>query len=255
MAHGRSWKVEPVSFPDVRALTAALGVSERSRPARAARARRSRGGRAFLEPEGITHDPFLLGDMAAAVERIRARSSAASGSASTATTTSTGSAPPRSPSCAAGARRRCRLAPPEPVRGGLRRLRRDDRAPRRRGRAADLTVDCGITAVDEVEQARRLGVDMIVTDHHRPGETLPDCPIVATRPVRRTRSPSSAAPVSSPSSRRRSSAPTILPSRAMPTSSRSPRSPTSSRSSTRTARSRPPACAALPARRSRASAR
>ena len=45
-----------------------------------------------------------------------------------------------------------------------------------------LTVDCGITAVAEVEEARRLGVDMIVTDHHRPGETLPDCPIVATRP-------------------------------------------------------------------------
>ena len=45
-----------------------------------------------------------------------------------------------------------------------------------------LTVDCGITAVAEVEHARRLGVDMIVTDHHRPGETLPQCPIVATRP-------------------------------------------------------------------------
>ena len=45
-----------------------------------------------------------------------------------------------------------------------------------------LTVDCGITAVAEVEAARRLGVDMIVTDHHRPGEALPDCPIVATRP-------------------------------------------------------------------------
>ena len=45
-----------------------------------------------------------------------------------------------------------------------------------------LTVDCGITAVAEVEEARRLGVDMIVTDHHRPGDTLPDCPIVATRP-------------------------------------------------------------------------
>jgi single-stranded-DNA-specific exonuclease len=45
-----------------------------------------------------------------------------------------------------------------------------------------LTVDCGITAVDEVEQARRLGLDVIVTDHHRPGETLPDCPVVATRP-------------------------------------------------------------------------
>jgi single-stranded-DNA-specific exonuclease len=45
-----------------------------------------------------------------------------------------------------------------------------------------LTVDCGITAVDEVAQARRHGLEVIVTDHHRPGESLPDCPIVATRP-------------------------------------------------------------------------
>jgi single-stranded-DNA-specific exonuclease len=45
-----------------------------------------------------------------------------------------------------------------------------------------LTVDCGITAVDEVARAKELGLDVIVTDHHRPGDTLPDCPIVATRP-------------------------------------------------------------------------
>jgi single-stranded-DNA-specific exonuclease len=45
-----------------------------------------------------------------------------------------------------------------------------------------LTVDCGITAVEEVARARELGLDVIVTDHHRPGETLPDCSIVATRP-------------------------------------------------------------------------
>jgi single-stranded-DNA-specific exonuclease len=45
-----------------------------------------------------------------------------------------------------------------------------------------LTVDCGITAVHEVARARELGLDVIVTDHHRPGDTLPDCPIVATRP-------------------------------------------------------------------------
>src|SRR4051794_882793 len=45
-----------------------------------------------------------------------------------------------------------------------------------------LTVDCGITAVAEVAEARARGLDVIVTDHHRPGDTLPDCPIVATRP-------------------------------------------------------------------------
>ncbi|MSO57691.1 MAG: single-stranded-DNA-specific exonuclease RecJ [Thermoleophilia bacterium] len=44
-----------------------------------------------------------------------------------------------------------------------------------------VTVDCGITALAEVAHARTLGLDVIVTDHHRPGETLPDCPVVATR--------------------------------------------------------------------------
>ena len=39
-----------------------------------------------------------------------------------------------------------------------------------------ITVDCGITAVEEVEYAREvLGFDVIVTDHHEPGEILPDC--------------------------------------------------------------------------------
>ena len=45
-----------------------------------------------------------------------------------------------------------------------------------------LTVDCGITAVAEVAEAKERGLDVVVTDHHRPAETLPDCPIVATRP-------------------------------------------------------------------------
>src|SRR5205823_10012683 len=45
-----------------------------------------------------------------------------------------------------------------------------------------LTVDCGITAVAEVAEARARGLEVIVTDHHQPAERLPDCPIVATRP-------------------------------------------------------------------------
>src|SRR6266581_4437855 len=43
-----------------------------------------------------------------------------------------------------------------------------------------LTVDCGITAVEEVAQAKRLGLELVVTDHHRPGVQFPDCPVVAT---------------------------------------------------------------------------
>src|SRR3954447_4195825 len=41
-----------------------------------------------------------------------------------------------------------------------------------------ITADCAITAVDEVALAQSLGVDVIVTDHHRPADQLPDCPIV-----------------------------------------------------------------------------
>jgi len=36
-----------------------------------------------------------------------------------------------------------------------------------------ITVDCGITDVLEVEYAKNLGIDVIVTDHHLPPSTLP----------------------------------------------------------------------------------
>lgn len=37
-----------------------------------------------------------------------------------------------------------------------------------------LAVDCGITAVEQVEYARSLGLDVIICDHHEPGEVLPN---------------------------------------------------------------------------------
>lgn len=36
-----------------------------------------------------------------------------------------------------------------------------------------ITVDCGITDVKEVELANKLGIDVIITDHHLPGSELP----------------------------------------------------------------------------------
>jgi single-stranded-DNA-specific exonuclease len=48
----------------------------------------------------------------------------------------------------------------------------------KRGTSLLLTVDCGVTAVEEVRLARRLGIETIVTDHHQAGEELPDCPIL-----------------------------------------------------------------------------
>jgi single-stranded-DNA-specific exonuclease len=42
-----------------------------------------------------------------------------------------------------------------------------------------LTVDCGITAVDEVKHAHELGLEVVITDHHRPADEWPACPVVA----------------------------------------------------------------------------
>jgi single-stranded-DNA-specific exonuclease len=49
-----------------------------------------------------------------------------------------------------------------------------------RGTRLLITVDCGITAVDEVARATAAGLDVVVTDHHSPRAdgALPDCPIV-----------------------------------------------------------------------------
>jgi single-stranded-DNA-specific exonuclease len=38
-----------------------------------------------------------------------------------------------------------------------------------------ITVDCGITSADEMAEAVRLNVDVIITDHHEPTDRLPHC--------------------------------------------------------------------------------
>ncbi len=37
-----------------------------------------------------------------------------------------------------------------------------------------ITVDNGVNAIEEAEYAASLGIDMVITDHHQPGDTLPE---------------------------------------------------------------------------------
>lgn len=41
-----------------------------------------------------------------------------------------------------------------------------------------ITVDCGITAFQEARLARKLGLDLIITDHHEPRSELPDADLI-----------------------------------------------------------------------------
>ena len=44
---------------------------------------------------------------------------------------------------------------------------------RRLGARLVITCDCGITALEAVREARAAGIDVIITDHHLPGDELP----------------------------------------------------------------------------------
>ncbi|MFQ5528889.1 MAG: single-stranded-DNA-specific exonuclease RecJ, partial [Gemmatimonadota bacterium] len=45
------------------------------------------------------------------------------------------------------------------------------------------TADCGVSAVDSVARAAELGIDVVVTDHHRPGPLLPEA-VAVVNPMR-----------------------------------------------------------------------
>src|SRR3954470_10390301 len=182
--HEGTWTIRPCPHRVQTELAQELGISELTASILVRRGyANSADARAFLAGEQPPHDPFQLGDMRAACERIRA--------------------------AIAHGRRICvhahydvdGISAPALAVLLLRELGADVdwHLPSRfeegygvsretLGRLADegcglvLTVDCGITAVAEVAEARARGLEVVVTDHHRPGETLPDCPIVATRP-------------------------------------------------------------------------
>jgi single-stranded-DNA-specific exonuclease len=41
-----------------------------------------------------------------------------------------------------------------------------------------ITVDCGIRAAEEARLAKTLGMDLIITDHHEPGEDMPEAMVI-----------------------------------------------------------------------------
>jgi single-stranded-DNA-specific exonuclease len=179
-----SWTICACAWEDVRALSAELGVSEITA---AVLVRRGHGdpaaARGFLAGEQPGHDPLLLGDTSVAVERILAAVAAGEkicvhgdydvdGICATALAVLT--------LRELGADVAWHL--PSRFEEGYGVSRDTIAKLAEEGVALVVTVDCGITAVAEVTEARALGLDVIVTDHHRPGDELPDCPIVATRP-------------------------------------------------------------------------
>src|SRR5262245_43269762 len=180
-----TWQLPPGDGRQARVLADDLGIS---RTTASVLVRRGYGdaaaARAFLEGAMPGHDPFRLGDMAAAVAAIRAAVDHgaricvhgdydADGICATA--------------LAVFLLRELRLDPrwhlPSRFEEGY---GLNGQTLTRLASEVDLvlTVDCGITAVDEVARARELGLEIVVTDHHRPGDELPECPVVATRPSR-----------------------------------------------------------------------
>jgi single-stranded-DNA-specific exonuclease len=175
------WQLDPCDRGEVAALALALGVDEVTA---SVLVRRGLGdaeeARRFLEGALPGHDPFLLGDMRAAVESIAAAVEAearicvhgdydADGICATALAVLL----LRELDANVDWHLPSRFEEGYGLNAGtLTRLAED-------GVDLVLTVDCGITAVAEVEHARALGLEVVVTDHHRPADEFPACPVVA----------------------------------------------------------------------------
>lgn len=52
-----------------------------------------------------------------------------------------------------------------------------------------ITVDNGISAVDEIFYCKQVGIDVIITDHHLPPETLPECCAIVCHTLPNSRYP------------------------------------------------------------------
>ena len=179
-----SWTIDDCDYAEVKALAGALEIGEITASILVRRGYSDvEAARAFVAGEIEPHDPLLLGDMAIAVDRIRAAIAAGKricvhgdydvdGICATALAVLT----LRSLGADVEWHLPSRFEEGYGVSGDTISRLADE------GCSLLLTVDCGITAVEEVAAAKARGLEVIVTDHHRPGAALPDCPVVATRP-------------------------------------------------------------------------
>jgi single-stranded-DNA-specific exonuclease len=175
----RAYRADPYSYAEARALAEELELSEPVAITLVRRGYRTPGeARAFLEADE-SHDPFEFGSMAAVVERLR--TAIGLGERITvhgdfdvdgvcATTILV--------SALRGLGAECDWLIPDRIADGYGLSAANVERLAERGAKLLVTVDCGITAVEEVARAKELGIDVIVTDHHQPGEALPDCPIL-----------------------------------------------------------------------------
>ena len=176
-----TWHLAPCSHAAVHALAEALAIDEVTASVLIRRGYCDLDdARGFLEGALPGHDPLLLGDMAAAVTTLRAAIDAgkricvhgdydADGICATALAVLL----LREAGADVAWHLPSRFEEGYGLNGQtLTRLAEE-------GFDLVLTVDCGITAVDEVRHAHELGLEVVVTDHHRPADEWPDCPVVA----------------------------------------------------------------------------
>lgn len=63
---------------------------------------------------------------------------------------------------------------PDRIKDGYGLSHRGIEVAKERGATLLITVDCGVTAVEQVRAARAANIDVIICDHHEPSDTLPD---------------------------------------------------------------------------------
>lgn len=179
-----TWTISPADAATVQELVAALGVDEVTASVLVRRGyTEPAAARAFIEGALPGHDPLLLGDMAQAVELLRAAATAGTRicvhgdyDVDGICATTLAVLVLRELGCDVSWRLPSRFTDGYGLSiATVEQLHAD-------GIGLILTVDCGVTAAPEVARALELGMQVIVTDHHRPADELPACPIVATQP-------------------------------------------------------------------------